>query len=125
MILATSCRALSMRRAKRRLRRGSVVGARCSASLSAKWPIGSRSSLPTRGRGLREPRQPLQHPTRLQSSCTPCCSRGGVLDLDWLDLLEGHAVVDHETLQKKGARAAAASKIVGKATRIERESGGR
>ena len=44
---------------------------------------------------------------------------GGVLDLDWLDLLEGHAVVDHATLQQKGARAAAASKIVGEATKIE------
>ncbi len=37
---------------------------------------------------------------------------GGVLDLEWLDLLEGYAVVDHATLQQKGARAAAASKIV-------------
>ena len=37
---------------------------------------------------------------------------GGVLDLEWLDLLEGYAVVDHATLQQKGARAAAATKIV-------------
>jgi hypothetical protein len=42
---------------------------------------------------------------------------GGALDLDYLDLLEGHAVVDHATLQQKGARAAAASKIVDDATR--------
>jgi hypothetical protein len=38
---------------------------------------------------------------------------GGVLDLEWLDLLEGYAVVDHATLQQKGARAAAATRIVG------------
>jgi hypothetical protein len=37
---------------------------------------------------------------------------GGELDLEWLDLLEGYAVVDHATLQQKSARAAAASKIV-------------
>jgi len=37
---------------------------------------------------------------------------GGQLDLEWLDLLEGYAVVDHATLQQKTARAAAASKIV-------------
>lgn len=37
---------------------------------------------------------------------------GGVLDLEYLDLLEGHAVVDHATLQQKNARAAAATKIV-------------
>jgi hypothetical protein len=41
---------------------------------------------------------------------------GGQLDLEWLDLLEGYAVVDHETLLKKSARAAAATKIVGEAT---------
>ena len=32
---------------------------------------------------------------------------GGVLDLEWLDLLEGYAVVDHATLQQRTARAAA------------------
>jgi hypothetical protein len=37
---------------------------------------------------------------------------GGKLDLDYLDLLEGHAVIDHETLRKKTARAAAATRIV-------------
>jgi hypothetical protein len=37
---------------------------------------------------------------------------GGVLDLEWLDLLEGYAVIDHATLHQKGARAAAATKIV-------------
>jgi hypothetical protein len=37
---------------------------------------------------------------------------GGTLDLEYLDLLEGHAVVDHATLQQKSARAAAATKIV-------------
>jgi hypothetical protein len=42
---------------------------------------------------------------------------GGVLDLEWLDLLDGYAVVDHATLLQKGARAAAATKIVGAAGR--------
>jgi hypothetical protein len=37
---------------------------------------------------------------------------GGVLDLEYLDLLEGHAVVDHDTLQQRSARVAAAAKIV-------------
>jgi hypothetical protein len=37
---------------------------------------------------------------------------GGALELDYLDLLEGHAVVDHATLSQKGARAAAATRIV-------------
>ncbi|HEX3769579.1 MAG TPA: hypothetical protein VHV30_01885 [Polyangiaceae bacterium] len=37
---------------------------------------------------------------------------GGKLDLEWLDLLEGHAVVDHAALQQKSTRAAAATKIV-------------
>jgi hypothetical protein len=49
---------------------------------------------------------------------------GGVLDLEWLDLLEGYAVVDHATLQQKTARAAAATKIVDEASRVaERVSG--
>jgi hypothetical protein len=43
---------------------------------------------------------------------------GGRLDLDYLDLLEGHAVVDHATLRQKSARAAAASKIVDDAARV-------
>jgi hypothetical protein len=42
----------------------------------------------------------------------------GRLDLEWLDLLEGHAVVDYATLQQKGARAAAATRIVDEATRV-------
>lgn len=37
---------------------------------------------------------------------------GGELDLEYLDLLEGHVVVDHATLTEKKARAAAATKIV-------------
>ncbi len=41
----------------------------------------------------------------------------GVLDLEWLDLVEGYAVVDHATLLQKGARAAAATKIVGDAAK--------
>ena len=43
---------------------------------------------------------------------------GGVLDLEYLDLLESHAVVDHATLQQKSARAAAATKIVDQATKM-------
>jgi hypothetical protein len=43
---------------------------------------------------------------------------GGVLDLEWLDLLEGYAVVDHATLQQKTARAAAATRIVDEAARV-------
>ncbi|HEY8041780.1 MAG TPA: hypothetical protein VIF15_18375 [Polyangiaceae bacterium] len=43
---------------------------------------------------------------------------GGALDLEWLDLLEGYAVVDHATLQQKSARAAAATKIVDEAARV-------
>jgi len=40
---------------------------------------------------------------------------GGSLDLEWLDLLEGYALVDHATLRQKSARAAAATKIVDEA----------
>jgi hypothetical protein len=43
---------------------------------------------------------------------------GGTLDLDYLDLLESHAVVDHATLQQKSARAAAATKIVDDAAKL-------
>jgi len=43
---------------------------------------------------------------------------GGTLDLEWLDLLEGYAVVDHATLQQRSARAAAATKIVDDAARV-------
>ena len=50
-------------------------------------------------------------------------SSGGALDLDYLDLLEGHAVVDHATLQQKTARAAAATRIVDDAAKMgERRS---
>lgn len=41
---------------------------------------------------------------------------GGELTLDYLDLLEGHAVVDNATLTQKSARAAAATKIVAEAS---------
>ncbi len=41
---------------------------------------------------------------------------GGELTLDYLDLLEGHAIVDHATLSQKTARAAAATKIVAEAS---------
>ena len=43
---------------------------------------------------------------------------GGRLNLDYLDLLEGHAVVDHATLRKKTERAAAATKIVDDAAAV-------
>jgi hypothetical protein len=48
---------------------------------------------------------------------------GGVLDLEYLDLLEGHAVVDHATLQQKSARAAAATKIVDDAAKLSERVG--
>jgi len=43
---------------------------------------------------------------------------GGKLELEYLDLLDGHAVVDHATLQQKNARAAAATKIVDEASAV-------
>jgi hypothetical protein len=43
---------------------------------------------------------------------------GGELDLEYLDLLEGRAVVDHATLSEKTARAAAATKIVDAAAEL-------
>lgn len=46
---------------------------------------------------------------------------GGELDLEYLDLLESHAVVDHATLSSTQARTVAATKIVSDAT----ERGGR
>jgi hypothetical protein len=50
---------------------------------------------------------------------------GGDLDLEWLDLLEGYAVVDHATLAQRQARAAAATRIVQDAARIhERRTSG-
>ncbi len=48
---------------------------------------------------------------------------GGALDLDYLDLLDGHVVVDHGALQEKGARIAAASKIVDAATQLRHLKG--
>ena len=37
---------------------------------------------------------------------------GGKLDLEWLDLLEGHTVIDNASLEHRGARAEIATKIV-------------
>ncbi len=48
---------------------------------------------------------------------------GGRLQLDYLDLLEGYAVVDHATLRKKTERAAAATKIVDDAAAMSRKPG--
>lgn len=48
---------------------------------------------------------------------------GGQLKLDYLDLLEGHAVVDHATLQKKVERAKAATKIVDEAAAVSLRPG--
>ena len=45
---------------------------------------------------------------------------GGKLDLEYLDLLEGHAVVDHATLTQKSARAAAGNRIVDDASKVGR-----
>jgi hypothetical protein len=50
---------------------------------------------------------------------------GGKLDLDYLDLLDGHAVVDHATLQQKSARAAAATRIVAEASKMTEGEGER
>jgi hypothetical protein len=44
---------------------------------------------------------------------------GGNVDLEWLDLVESYAVVDHATLLQRGARAKAASRIVADMTRPE------
>ncbi|HLK36002.1 MAG TPA: hypothetical protein VKU41_04565 [Polyangiaceae bacterium] len=41
---------------------------------------------------------------------------GGKLELEWVDLLDGHAIVDYATLKQKGARAVAAHQIVDLAT---------
>ncbi len=43
----------------------------------------------------------------------------GKLDLDYLDLLEGHSVIDHATLKQKSERAAAATKIVDLASAVK------
>ncbi len=43
---------------------------------------------------------------------------GGTLDLEWLDLLHGHVVVDHATLEERSARRTAATKIVDTAARV-------
>ena len=43
---------------------------------------------------------------------------GGTLDLEWLDLLHGHAVVDYEALQQRSVRATAAAAIVDRASRV-------
>lgn len=48
---------------------------------------------------------------------------GGDLTLDYLDLLEGHAVVDHATLSQKNARAKAAVSIVNDVATRTRELG--
>ena len=48
---------------------------------------------------------------------------GGALTLDYLDLLEGHAVVDHATLSQKNARATAAVNIVNDVTTRTRDLG--
>jgi hypothetical protein len=40
---------------------------------------------------------------------------GGTLDLDYLDLLEGHTVIDHATLSERSARKMAATDIVDRA----------
>jgi hypothetical protein len=42
----------------------------------------------------------------------------GTLDLEWLDLLEGHVVVDYAALQQRTTRARVATRIVDEATRV-------
>jgi hypothetical protein len=48
---------------------------------------------------------------------------GGRLNLDYLDLLEGYAVIDHATLNKKKERAVAAVKIVDEAAAVSMRPG--
>lgn len=51
---------------------------------------------------------------------------GGSLDLDYLDLLDSHWVVDHDTLKSQGARADKARDILGQiGTREDDQSAGR
>ena len=52
------------------------------------------------------------------AACSSCPRGGEALDLDYLDLLDGHWVVDHATLSEKTARAAAATKIVNDAAEL-------
>jgi hypothetical protein len=49
---------------------------------------------------------------------------GGVIDLEWLDLLESYAVVDHATLEQRAARTRAAAKIVADAATGTRRASG-
>ncbi len=46
---------------------------------------------------------------------------GGKLDLQYLDVLDAHWVVDHETLSKKEARSTAAKSILGEAETLRRD----
>ncbi len=46
---------------------------------------------------------------------------GGELHLDYLDLLDGHWVVDHATLSRKDARSTAARSILGKSEGMRRD----
>ncbi len=50
---------------------------------------------------------------------------GGALNLEYLDLLEGYAVVDHATLRHRPARAEAAAKIVDEAAAVSLRRGPR
>ena len=69
---------------------------------------------------LRIPRSLVQELRRqAHLFCVFILPSGGVLDLEWLDLLEDYAIVDYATLEQRGARAAAASKIVRDATRMK------
>ncbi|HTJ83864.1 MAG TPA: hypothetical protein VL400_19230 [Polyangiaceae bacterium] len=46
---------------------------------------------------------------------------GGKLDLDYLDVLDAHWVVDHETLSQRGARGEAAKSILGQSEGLRRD----
>ena len=48
---------------------------------------------------------------------------GGKLDLDYLDLLDAHWVVDHATLASRDARNDAAKSILGESQEVGRKSG--
>jgi hypothetical protein len=62
---------------------------------------------------LRVPRHLVQEVRKHASLFAVFISpSGGTLDLDWLDLLDGYAVVDNASLQHRGARAAAATEAL-------------
>ncbi len=77
---------------------------RCTSSRTPRFTSRARSSRRSRAR-----------PT---SSASSSCRAAASSISNICDLLEGHAVVDHATLQQKRARAEAATKIVDQASKV-------